>query len=100
MAAKKLSVSETSKKHGLLKMVEYAKEHGFKFFDDTYRIVKKHQKQRMKNIDAHGRQRISSRPSEYCEIMRVSTIRRSGEEICGYLVGYANGIRFDAHERY
>ena len=98
MAAKKLS--ESSIKHGIVKMMNYAKMHGFKVFGDTYRIVKKHQKQSMKEIDAHGRQRISSRQNEYCEVLRVSTVRRSGEVIVGYLVGYPSGIRFDSKERY
>lgn len=98
MAAKK--ISETSMKHGVLKMVSYAKEHGFRAFCNTYKIVRKHPKSKMKNIGLHTRQRISSPREEFCEVMKVETTRRNGEVVLGYLVGYHNGIRFDANERY
>lgn len=98
MAAKK--ISEMPVKHGMRKMLDYAKMHGFKVFGNTYRIVKKHQKQKMKEIGSHGRQRISSQQNEYCEILKVSTVRRTGEIIYGYLVGYPTGIRFDSKEQY
>ena len=87
-------------KHGYVKMLSYAKEHGFRAFCETYKIVRKHSKSKMKNIGLHTRQRISSPREEFCEVMKVETTRRNGEVVLGYLVGYHNGIRFDSHEKY
>ena len=99
MAARKLS--ESSLKHGLMKMVKFAKSHGFRIVDGTYRVVRKHQKTKMKNITSHTRERIFSQPEEeYCEVLEVATTNQSGKVVHGHLVGYAKGIRFDANEKY
>lgn len=100
MAAKMIKLPENAKSFGVEKFIEYAKEHGFRAFCETYKIVRKHSKSKMKNIDLYTRQRISSPREEFCEVMKVETTRRNGDVILGYLVGYHNGIRFDAHEKY
>ena len=101
MAARKVNVSEMPKQHGLQKLEQYAKEHGFHVFSNTYKIVPRHEKQKMKEIGPYGRLRISSRPNNVlCEVLQVSTLRRNGEEIRGFLIGSDSGIRFSAHERY
>ena len=99
MAAKKLS--EPSIKHGLAKMMCFARKHGFNVEEvDSYRVIKKPAKQRMKNITLHSRERISSHDEEYCEILKVSTENQLGRLIQGYLIGYSKGIRFDTHARF
>lgn len=99
MAAKK--INEAAMRHGLIKMLSYAKKHGFRAFSETYRIVRKHGKQKMKEIDAYGRQRISSEQEEFCEIIKVTVFRKGRCPVKGYLVGYASkGIRFDANAKY
>ena len=100
MAAKKINVSEMSKQHGLQKLEQYAREHGFRVIRGTYKIVPRHEKQKMKQIGPYGRLRLLSKPSVLCEVLQVSTFRRNGEEIKGFLIGSETGIRFDAHEKY
>ena len=101
MAKKK--IANAPLQYGVERMNAYAKDHGFNVVEGSYQVVKKHQKKTsMKDIDAYGHQRQtgSSRSEELCEILKVSTVRRDGKVIEGYLVGYASGIRFDANEKY
>lgn len=99
MANKKMS--ETSTRYGLLKMRNYALGHGFEVIGD-YKVVKAHEKKnKMKDIFAHGRKRISSSIEGVCEVLKVSLSRRGRESVQGYLVAYpGKSIRFDVRARY
>ena len=88
--------------YGIQRMRSYAIEHGFTVVEGSYKVVKKHHKKNsMKDIDAYGRVRKECRPEEFCEVMKVRTVRRNGDVVEGFLVGYPDsGIRFDAHAKY
>lgn len=87
--------------YGKERMETYAKEHGFNVVDDSYQVVKKHHKKTSMKLDPNGQIRKNSHADEMCEILKVTTYRRDGDLIEGFLVGYPEkGIRFDANEKY